>query len=275
MSDSEYLWRNFSEQGFPFVKKWWKINFWRAAFQPQKYQDTLGYCLVNAVQMQTFQKIKHEQYEQMIEFCVKRSSSACKMEALKIIAETNATPLLKYFAPHLNNLPLAKVLNTAAERQHWSVVQALQSHDAPQNPINVTLELAAKCGNFEVVKMLEDHATSNQIGKALGAASDMGHLEVVKHLVSRCDNRDILPALVNALQRDRNNIVELLTPLLSVAELEIAKVEARKGIELDFSVKNRYPAQSTIDIVDRYILRNTLQQETANHSPAAAPKRKM
>lgn len=276
-SPEEHLWRNFSNHGFDFVKKWWKTNFWRAALQPQKLQNLLGHCLVTAVHMRTFQEKNHQQYDQMIEFCVKRSSTAHKMEALKIVAKTNATDLLKYFTPHLKNTPVVTILNIAADHKHWSIVQALQHLDTPQNPINATLKLAAQCGNLEVVKTLQDYATLNQMGQALRAASHAGHTAMVEHLLSMCDNRDVLPALVDALQRDWIPIVELLAPLLSLKELEIAKSEALKGVELDFSVKNRYPSPSTIASIDQYIFGCILHQaiEEDAHIAPPPPKRKM
>jgi len=279
MKNEEALWRDFSKNGFDVIKKWWKTNFWRAAFQPRQTQKLLGRWLTTATHMRTVQDRNHQNYEQMIAFCVKRSSKKDRFEALKIVAETNASSLLKYFTPYLKDMEMVTVLNRAADYKSWSVVQLLKDYDAPHSSVNATLELAAECGNLDVVKALKDNASEHHVGKALSAASSKGHVAVVSCLLPSCTNETIFPALVAAAKANRKDIVEELAPLLSVEELSAAKQQSQTreaALWPSHFEDRKYPSAQTIDIIDRYILRYTLEQETVNHGQTAStPKRKM
>lgn len=274
MKNEEDLWRAFSKNGFDVIKKWWKTNFWRTTFQPRQTQKLLGSWLTSATHMRTCQDRDHQKYEQMIAFCVKRSSNKDRIEALKIVAETNAETLLKYFAPYFKDMEMVNILNRAADYKSWSVVQQLKDYDAPQSPINATLELAAGCGNLEVVKALKDNASVHHLGKALRAASFGGHHTVVTCLLPSCTIESVYPSLVSALKRNHERIVEDLLPLLSVEELTAAKNES---LQVDQSrIYDRSPLDSTMEIVDRYVLHHTLEQQVQIHNPnTPTPKRKM
>lgn len=273
--DDQVLWRDFSQNGFEVVKKWWKTNFWRAALQRDKTQKMLQGWLETSVHMHTCQKENHQNYEQMIDFCAKRTPPKHHIEALKIIAETNAEHLLPYFTPYLDGVDVVNILNRAADYKSWSVVQSLKDYDAPQSPINETLELAAKCGNLEVVKTLHKNASVHHIGKALRGASSAGHTAVVSYLLPSCTNETIFPALLSAMKANRKNIVDELAPLLSVEELSAAKDQSQireKKMWPSHFEDRKYPSAQTIDIIDRYILRHTLEQQT--QSETSTPKRK-
>lgn len=278
MVDNEVLWRDFSRNGFDIIKKWWKTNFWRAAFQREWSQKTFQLWLEKSVHMHTFQKEKHQDYEQMIDFCVKRVPPKNHTEALKIIAETNAEHLLSYFAPYLKNADVVTVLNRAADYKSWSVVQALKDYDAPQSPINETLEVAASCGNLEVVKALHSNASAHHIGKSLRSAASKGHTAVVSYLLPSCTNETIFPALLSAMKANRKDIVEELAPLLSVEELSFAKQQSQvrdTPMWPSHFEDRKYPSAQTIDIIDRYILRHTLEQQTLSEAPIPKRKSKM
>lgn len=274
MKNEKKLWRDFSTNGFEVVKKWWKTNFWRVSLQPKQTRKMLGCWLTTATHMRTCQDRNHQNYEQMIAFCVKRSSKKDRFEALKIIAETNASSLLKHFTPYLKDIDMVTVLNRAADYKSWSVVQLLKDYDAPHSPINATLELAAGCGNLEVVQVLKDNASIHHVGKALSAASLAGHHAVVGCLLPYCTVEEIYPALVSALKRNHEQIVENLLPLLPIEELMSAKNHAmQKDASL---IYERFPSESTMEIIDRYILRHTLEQQTANNGQTApTSKRRM
>ncbi len=278
MKNEEDLWRDFSANGFDVIKKWWKTNFWRTAFQPRQTQKLLGRWLTTATHMRTVQDHNHQNYEKMIAFCVKRSSKKDSFEALKIIAETNAASLLKYFTPHLKGVEVVTVLNRAADYKSWSVVQLLKDYDTPHSSVNATLELAAGCGNLEVVKALKDNASMHHVGKALSAASSKGHTAVVSYLLPSCTNETIFPALVAAAKANRKEIVEELAPLLSVEELLAAKKQSQMRniprCPSDFEDR-KCPSAQTIDIIDCYILRYTLEQKTQSAEPAPKRKSKM
>lgn len=278
MKNEEKLWRDFSTNGFDVVKKWWKTNFWRVSLQPKQTRKMLGCWLTTATHMRTCQDRNHQNYEQMIAFCVKRSSKKDRFEALKIVAETNASSLLKHFTPYLKDIDMVTVLNRAADYKSWSVVQLLKDYDAPHSCVNATLELAAECGNLEVVKALKDNASAHHIGKALFAAASKGHTAVVLYLLPSSTNETIFPALVAAMKDNRKQIVEELAPLLSVEELSAAKQQSQTRdapMWPSHFEDRKYPSAQTIDIIDRYILRHTLAQQTNVAEPAPKRKSKM
>lgn len=278
MVDNEALWRDFSQNGFEVVKKWWRTNFWRTVFDREQTQKTFKVWLEKAVHMHTFQEKNHHNYKQMIDFCVKRTPPQYHTEALKIIAQTNAEHLLAHFTPYLEGADVVTVLNRAADYKSWSVVQSLKDFDAPQSPINSTLELAAACGNLEVVKVLHANASAHHIGKSLSAAASKGHTAVVSYLLPSCTNETIFPALVAATKANRKQIVEELAPLLSVEELSAAKQQSQirdTPMWPSHFEDRKYPSAQTIDIIDRYILHHTLAQQTQSVEPASKRKSKI
>lgn len=277
MFNSEALWRDFSENGFNVVKNWWKTNFWRAAFQRENTKKILQIWLERSVHMHTCQKEKHQDYEHMINFCVKRVPPKCQTEALKIIAETNADHLLSHFTPYMEGVDLVNVLNRAAEYKSWSVVETLKDYDNPQSDVNATLELAASYGNLEMVKMLQESASSHHIRRSLLSASSFGQTAVVSHLLPLCTNETIFTALVAAMKSNRMQIVEQLAPLLSVEDLSSAKQQSQMRntqVFPDFEYRT-YPLAETLDIIDRYLLRHTLEQQTQSEAPTPKRKSKM
>lgn len=275
MTDKETLWRNFTNHGFSTIEKWWKVNWWRASFQPQKTKSMFGYWLEMASHRRSFadHNGQHAEFEKMIAFCVKRTSSSHIYEALKLVAKNNDTHVVDYFVPHLQGVEMGNILNIAAERNHWSIVHALHQHDKPNNPINATLELAAKCGNLQVVKTLKSSASCAHIGAALVGAARHGHPEIVSLLLPLCDTRDHLPALVQALLRNQKEIAELLVTNLSIEELKVAKSEALKGCKSSISQEHNVPTHETMEIVERFILRETLSEHTrCAHMPSTRRK---
>lgn len=280
MNELDKLRDGFRSEGFAFVRKWWRTNWWRSLAQSAETKKTFdGLLSTSVLASPQFSLSSPEDCKNLANFALKRATSSCIQEMLKIVAEKNDTQMLEVFLPHIQskNINVAFALNKAADLKHWGVVGRLNTYDQPHNPLNATLKIAAASGNLEVVKALIPFANATKHGDAFVSAAAQGHLPVIHALLPHIDEQWLHIGLVEAVARSQTPIVEALVDRLSIASLALVRAQACNGGYNDGSElweKRKTPNPETLEVIDRYILREKLSLTAAETAKSSTPSRR-